>query len=93
VSDTDIAEAEPQKAKALLRPLIEELRVNGRAEIQPTYRLITPTVCAISEKVERTGIEPVTSGLQTHPIVRPHLTPTDRIGMTEPNSAGPANEA
>jgi hypothetical protein len=37
--------------------------------------------------MERTGIEPVTSGLQTQPIARPHLTPTDRIGMTEPYSA------
>jgi hypothetical protein len=35
--------------------------------------------------MERTGIEPVTSGLQTHPIARPHLTPVYRIGMTEPN--------
>jgi hypothetical protein len=59
-----IAEGEPQKTKALLRLLIQELRVGGRAQIQPTYRLITPEVCATSEKVERTGIEPVTSGLQ-----------------------------
>src|SRR5919108_3074199 len=29
----------------------------------------------------------ITSGLQTHPIARPHLTPTDRICMTEPKSA------
>jgi hypothetical protein len=35
--------------------------------------------------MERTGIEPVTSGLQTHPIARLHLTPTNRIGITEPN--------
>jgi hypothetical protein len=27
------------------------------------------------------------SGLQTHPNTRPNLTPTDRIGMTESNSA------
>jgi len=60
-----IAEGEPQKAKALLRLLIEELRVDGRARIQPTYRLVMPEVCATSEKVERTGIEPVTSGLQS----------------------------
>ena len=58
-------EGDPQKAKALLRLLIEELRVNSRAEILPTYRLVTPEVCAMSEKVERTGIEPVTSGLQS----------------------------
>jgi exonuclease VII small subunit len=60
-----VANAEPQQVKALLRHLIAELKVNGRAEIQPTYRVITPTVCATSEKVERTGIEPVTSGLQS----------------------------
>jgi hypothetical protein len=41
--------------------------------------------------MERTGIEPVTSGLQTHPMARPHLTPTDRISMTEPKSAVPSN--
>ncbi len=60
-----IAEADPQKAKALLRLLIEELRANGRAEILPTYRLITPTVCAMSEKVELAGLEPtaLVSGL------------------------------
>jgi len=47
-----VAEGEPQKAKALLRLLIEELRVEGRAQIQPTYRLVTPEVCATSEKVD-----------------------------------------
>jgi hypothetical protein len=36
--------------------------------------------------MERTGIEPVTFGLQTHPISRPHLTPIDRNGMAEPES-------
>jgi hypothetical protein len=48
-----------------LRLLIEELRVNCRAEIVPTYRVVAPEVCAMSEKVERNGIEPVTSGLQS----------------------------
>jgi hypothetical protein len=38
-------------------------------------------------KMERAGIEPATSGLQTQPIARPHLTPTDKTGMTEPNLA------
>jgi site-specific DNA recombinase len=56
--DRVIADAEPQKAKALLRLLIEELRVDGRAEILPTYRVVTPEVCAMSEKVEAAGIEP-----------------------------------
>jgi site-specific DNA recombinase len=46
-----IAEGESPKAKALLRLLIQELRVDGRAQIQPTYRLVMPEVCATSEKV------------------------------------------
>lgn len=37
--------------------------------------------------MERAGFEPAASGLQTHPIARPDLTPTDRIGMTESKSA------
>ena len=45
-----IAEADPQRAKALLRLLIKELHVNSRAEIKPTYRLVRPMVCAMSEK-------------------------------------------
>jgi site-specific DNA recombinase len=60
-----IAEGEPQKTKALLRLLIQELRVDGRAHIQPTYRLVTPKVCATSEKVERAGLEPATPSLQS----------------------------
>ena len=56
-----LAEGEPQQTKALLRLLIEELRVDGRAHIQPTYRLVTPEVCATSEKVGAPGIEPGTS--------------------------------
>jgi len=53
-----VDEGDPQKAKALLRLLIDELRVNSRSEILPTYRLVTPEVCAMSEKVEAAGIEP-----------------------------------
>jgi hypothetical protein len=37
----------------------------ARAEILPVYRLVTPAVCAMSEKVERAGIEPATFGLQS----------------------------
>ena len=59
--ETVTAEANPQKAKALLRLLIHELRVNSRTEILPTYRLATPEVCAMSEKVEAAGIEPAFS--------------------------------
>jgi site-specific DNA recombinase len=62
-----IAQSEPEQAKALLRILIAELRVNGRHDIQPTYRVITPDrthtagVCATSEKVETAGIEPASA--------------------------------
>jgi hypothetical protein len=41
--------------------------------------------------MERAGLEPATSGLQTHPIARPHLTPIYRIGMTELKSALSSN--
>jgi hypothetical protein len=41
--------------------------------------------------MERTGIEPVTSGLQTHPDTRLRLTPIDRIGMDEPDSGSLSN--
>jgi site-specific DNA recombinase len=60
-----LAAGSPEKTKALLRLLIKELKVNGRAEILPTYRVVTPEVCATPSSVERTGIEPVTSGLQS----------------------------
>jgi site-specific DNA recombinase len=60
-----LAEGEPQKTKALLRLLIQELRVDGRARIQPTYRLATPEVCATSEKVGGAGLEPATPSLQS----------------------------
>jgi site-specific DNA recombinase len=55
-----LAEGGPRRTKALLRLLIQELRVDGRAQIQPTYRLATPEVCATSEKVGPVGIEPTT---------------------------------
>jgi hypothetical protein len=48
------AQGEPEQTKALLRILIAELRVNSKTDIQPTYRIVTPGVCAASEKVERT---------------------------------------
>jgi site-specific DNA recombinase len=55
-----IADGEPEQTKALLRILIAELRVNSKTDIKPTYRIITPGVCATSEKVERAGLEPGT---------------------------------
>jgi hypothetical protein len=56
-----LAAGEPQKAKALIRELIAELRVDSKTEIQPTYYLNTTPVCATSEKVDPAGIEPATS--------------------------------
>ena len=52
--DKVLARGEPEQTKALLRILIAELRVNSKTSIQPTYRIVTPGVCATSEKVERT---------------------------------------
>ena len=49
--DQLLTAGEPRKAKALIRELVAELRVNGKAEIQPSYYLATPEVCATSEKV------------------------------------------
>jgi site-specific DNA recombinase len=59
-----LAQGEPEQTKALLRILIAELRVNSKTNIQPTYRIVTPGVCATSEKVGRPGIEPGTLGLR-----------------------------
>ena len=60
-----IAEADPRQAKALLRLLIKDLRVNGRSEILPTYRVVTPEVCALPSSVGGTGLEPVTPSLSS----------------------------
>jgi exonuclease VII small subunit len=57
-----IAEADPRQAKALLRLLIKDLRVNGRSEILPTYRIVTPEVCALPSSVGGSGLE-ATRGL------------------------------
>jgi hypothetical protein len=59
--ETTIAAAEPRQAKALLRLLIKDLRVNARSEILPTYRVVTPAVCALPNSVGAPGIEPGTS--------------------------------
>lgn len=56
--DRLLTTGEPRTAKALIRELVAELRINGKAEIQPSYYLATPEVCATSEKVGREGVEP-----------------------------------
>ena len=56
-----IGAGDPKQAKALLRLLIKDLRVNGRREILPTYRVVAPEVCALPSSVGAPGIEPGTS--------------------------------
>jgi hypothetical protein len=63
--ETTIATAEPRQAKALLRLLIKDLRVNARSEILPTYRIAMPAVCALPSSVGGTGLEPVTPSLSS----------------------------
>ncbi len=63
--DDLIATADPKQAKALLRLLIQDLRVNGRSEILPTYRVVTPEVCALPSSMGGTGLEPVTPSLSS----------------------------
>jgi hypothetical protein len=59
--ETTVATANPRQAKAPLRLLIKDLRVNARSEILPTYRVVTPAVCALPTSVGAPGIEPGTS--------------------------------
>jgi site-specific DNA recombinase len=54
---------EPPEQKRILGELIESIEIRGRDWIKPTLRL--PVVRIQTEEVERTGIEPVTSGLQS----------------------------
>jgi hypothetical protein len=65
--EATVATAEPRQAKALLRLLIKDLRVNARSEILPTYRIVTPAVCALPSSVGGTGLEPVTPSLSIRP--------------------------
>jgi site-specific DNA recombinase len=60
-----VAAGDSDQAKALLRILIAELQVNSRAEILPTYRVATPTVCAHNSSVELAGLEPATSWVRS----------------------------
>jgi hypothetical protein len=43
---------------AVTMRLIAELKVKSRAEIRPTYRVITPTACASFEKWRRRESNP-----------------------------------
>jgi hypothetical protein len=63
--DYVIANGEREQAKALLATLIDELRVNSRSEILPTYRVGAPAVCAPNSSVELAGLEPATSWVRS----------------------------
>jgi hypothetical protein len=52
-----IEAGDPDQAKALLRILNAELRVNSRNEILPTYRVGAPVVCAQTSSVEPTDLK------------------------------------
>jgi site-specific DNA recombinase len=69
-----IETGDPDQAKALLRILISELRVNSRSEILPTYRVGAPVVCAQTSSVGDTGLEPVTSALSIRPAAQTTTT-------------------
>jgi hypothetical protein len=43
--------------------------------------------------MERAGLEPATSGLQTHPNARPELTPVDQSSVVELSSRFSSNAA
>ena len=74
-----IANGDPKQAKALLRLLVKGLRVNGRSEILPTYRVVNDAVCALPSSVGGTGFEPPTASLATTSR-RPQATTTRAIG-------------
>lgn len=56
--DHVIAHGTPQQAKALLRVLIAELRINSRNEVLPSYRVGAPAVCAPTSSVDAGGRRP-----------------------------------
>ena len=60
-----VSTGDPKQTKALLRLLVKDLRVNGRSEILPTYRVVTDAVCALPSSVGGTGLEPVTPSLSS----------------------------
>ncbi|HEX4837820.1 MAG TPA: hypothetical protein VFV03_04775, partial [Solirubrobacteraceae bacterium] len=50
-----IANGDTDQAKALLRILIADLRINSRREILLTYRVGAPVVCAQTSSVDASG--------------------------------------
>jgi site-specific DNA recombinase len=58
-----LKESAPARTKAVLHSLIETIRVDARDHIEPTFRV--PAVRVDYDYMEPTGIEPVTSCLQS----------------------------
>jgi hypothetical protein len=56
-----LAAGSPRLTKALLRLLIEEIRVVSPLDIRPTYRVPASEVRILNGLVGDTGLEPVTS--------------------------------
>jgi site-specific DNA recombinase len=58
-----LKDSTPTRAKTVLQAMIDEIRVDARDQIEPTFRV--PTVRIDYGYMEPTGIEPVTSCLQS----------------------------
>jgi site-specific DNA recombinase len=56
-------DSDPKRVKAVLQAMIDGIRVDARDQIEPTFRV--PAVRIESGYMEPTGIEPVTSCLQS----------------------------
>jgi hypothetical protein len=56
-------DSDPKRVKAVLQAMIDGIRVDARDQIDPTFRV--PAVRIESGYMEPTGIEPVTSCLQS----------------------------
>ncbi len=60
--DEILRAAPAARAKALLRVLVEEIRVVSPADIRPTYRVLA-AVRLPEDVVAEAGLEPATKGL------------------------------
>ena len=58
-------ELPPERSKALLAQLIEEVRVVSAADVRVTYR-VPPEVRLPDGMVEMRGLEPLTPAMRTH---------------------------
>lgn len=58
-----VVDSDPKRVKGVLQAMIDGIRVDARDQIEPTFR--APAVRIESGYMEPTGIEPVTSCLQS----------------------------